>query len=822
MIRGALKPAALLVLTVLLSGCAAGAAFRKGEEAARDRDWDAAVLHYRQALQADPDRPEYRIAFERAMQAASRAHLEAARQAEAREDLAAAVREYRRAVEYDAGNQMAAAKAAELERTIRDRIEASRQPRIDQMRDRARRTSAQPELLSLTEPIPLLRFNNQSVREILNFIGSATGVSMVFSQDFQDRAYTIHLENATLEQALRQILSANQMFYKVLSERSVLILPDTPQNRARYEEQVVRTFYLSHADATEVQQLLNQVLRVPGLPIIPTIAANKTRNSVTVRGTAALVTIMERVIEANDRPPAEVVLDVSILEVSRERAKQFGLDLGQYSITGTVSPEGAPDDDGVVPPFTPRSLRGLGTGDVFLSLPQAVVRFLESDSQTRLIAKPQLRGQEGQDIKLNLGDRIPVLSTTFGSIGGPGSVATQPISSFQYEDIGVNVTMTPRVTLEGDVVLALTVESSTLGNPISVAGQSVPTFGNRRVEARIRLRDGESTMLAGLLREDTRNEVTGPIGLMRLPVFRQLFSRNQQSHLQTDIVMLITPHIVRTSELRQRDIDPVYIGTQQNLGLGGPPPLIAPQPGAPAEAAAPPSPDGTEGPGPEAQPGAMPGTLPTPGIMPLPPQPPPGQTQPPAPQPPQEQPEEEPAPAEPPAAEPPAGAQTAPPAQPPAAPPEATGPGATAQTAPAPSMAQVAISAPGTEFRTGGGPYTVPLSISGAPRVSTLSLTLTFDPSVLRVRAVQEGSFMRQGGVSATFTQQVDSEAGRVDITLTRQQDLIGASGSGLLAAVLFDPVAAGSSTLTASGAGTGPAGSVVTIQSMPVTITIR
>ena len=822
MIRRTLQPAVLLIAAILLAGCAAGAAFRKGQDAARDRDWDAAVLHYREALQADPDRPEYRIAFERAMLAASQAHIQAAREAEAREDLAAAVREYRRAVEYDAGNQMAAAKAAELERTIRDRIEASRQPRIDGMRDRARRASPpQPELLSLTEPVPLLRFNNQSVREILNFIGNATGVNMVFSQDFQDRAYTVHLENATLEQALRQILSANQLFYKVLSEQSILVLPETPQNRARYEEQVVRTFYLSHADATEIQQLLNQVLRVPGLPIIPTIAANKSRNSVTVRGTAALVTIMERVIEANDRPPAEVVLDVSILEVSRERAKQFGLDLGQYSITGTVSPTGDPDEDGVVPPFTLRSLRGLGSGDVFLALPQAVVRFLESDSQTRLIAKPQLRGQEGQDIKLNLGDRIPVLSTTFGSIGGPGSVATQPISSFQYEDIGVNVTMTPRVTLEGDVVLALTVESSTLGNPISVAGQSVPTFGNRRVEARIRLRDGESTMLAGLLREDTRNEVTGPIGLMRLPVFRQLFSRNQSSHTQTDIVMMITPHIVRTSELRQRDVDPVYIGTQQNLGLGGPPPLIAPQPGAAPQAEAPRSPDGSEGAGPDRRPGVMPGTLPTPGIMPLPPQPPaPGQTQPPS-QPPTEQappaPEEA-APEEAAPAEPPPGAATAAPVSP----PEPAGPGATAQTAPAPAMAQVAISAPGTEFRVGGGPYTVPLSISGAPRVATLSVTLTFDPSILRVRAVQEGSFMRQGGVNATFSQQVDATAGRVDITLSRPQDLVGASGSGLLAAVLFDTVAPGSATLSASGAGTGPAGSMVTIQSTPVTITVR
>jgi Flp pilus assembly secretin CpaC len=816
-----------LILALCLAGCAAGSAFRKGEEAARRADWDAAVEYYREAVQADPGRAEFKIALERAMLAASHEHLKVAHEAEARGELDAAVREFRRAAEYDPSNRQAAAKAEQLERTIRDRIEASRpKPRVDALRrDRA---TGEPTL-NPTQPLPLIRFTNQSVREILNFIGNATGINVVFATDFQDRAYTIDLDDATLEQALNQIMSANQLFCKVLNERTILVLPDTPQNRARHEDQVVQTFFLSNADATEVAQLLNIVLRVPGLPVIPTIAPNKTRNTITVRGTAALVAIMERVIEANDRPPAEVVLDVSILEVNRERAKQFGLDLGQYSVTGTLSPEGPPTTGSTgattIPPYTASSLRRIGAGDLYLSLPQAIVRFLESDTHTRLVAKPQLRGQEGQEIKLNLGDRIPVLNTTFGSIGGPGSIATQPVSSYNYEDIGVNVTMTPRVTLDEEVVLSLVVESSTLGADINVGGQNAPTFGNRRIETRIRLRDGESTLLAGLLREDTRTVTRGPIGLMRLPVFRQLFSSNDNRTNQTDIVMLITPHVVRTQELRGQDVNPIYIGTQQNLGLGGPPPLIAPPP---AEAAAqPPAPTPAAGerpPGPE-QPGVTPGTLPKPGVLPVP-----------APAPTQPQPA---------TGTPPAAGEATPDAQGGGT----TGGGATGGVAPpvsetaAPvvvprdragetaaatessttgSVAQVTITAPGTEFKVGGGPYTVPLSISGASRVSTLSLSVTFDPAVLRVRAVQEGSFMRQGGVSASFTHQVDAAGGRIDMSLTRAQDLVGASGSGLLAAIVFEPIAAGAATLAVSGAGTGPADSVVTVQSTPVSITVR
>jgi general secretion pathway protein D len=833
----ACKAVSVIVLAVVLSGCAAGMAFRRGDEAARRMDWDAAVVHYRQAVQADPDKPEYKIALERASLQASRVRLDAARQAEAQGELDVAAREYRRASEYDPSNRLAASKAAELERTIRERIEASRpKPPIQQMRERARQASPEPEL-SPTSPLPRIVFNNASVRDILNFIGSATGINVTFSADYRDPpAYSIQLEQATLEEALRQILSANNLFYKVLNERTILVIPDTAQNRARHEEQVVRVFHLSHADATEVAQLLNTVLRIPGVPIIPTIAPNKARNTITVRGTAALVAIMERVVEANDRPSAEVVLDVQILEVNRNRAKQFGLDLSQYSINAIFSPEVAPTTGtgtgggaGTlnVPPFNANIIsQGISAADWYLTVPQALVRFLESDTHTRLMAKPQLRGQEGQKIRLDLGDEIPVPQTTFGSFGGVGSIATQPISSYQYRTVGIIVEMTPRVTFDGDVVLELTVESSTLGSDVNIAGQNLPSFGTRKVATRLRLRDGESTLLAGLLREDERRALRGIVGLMRLPGIRNLFSSNDNAIAQTDIVMLLTPHIVRTHELRQEDVSPIHIGTQQNLGLGGPPPLIAPaggaQPGAPgaqpgAPDAQPGVPGTPTGPGVPDQPGTVPGTLAAPGVVPAPPPAAPA-PQPGAPDP--TVPGEEPgAPGQPPGMTPPEVPGTG------LATPTDPAPGAAGtppQPGTAPGVAQIVVTPPGTEFRVGGGPYTVPVSVTNAPRVSTLSVAITYNPALLQVRSVQEGSFMRQGGVQATFTRSVDATTGRIDITVTRAQDLVGASGSGLLAAVLFDAVAPGAAALNISGAGTGPAGSMVNVQGSPVTVTVR
>jgi general secretion pathway protein D len=804
----------VLLVALVVSGCAAAMSFKKGQSAAGHGDWDAAVAHFRTAVQEDPDKPEYKIALERAMLDAALMHAAAGKEFENKGQLDAAVREFRRASEYDPANRQLAAHVADIDRRIRELIEASRpRPKIDEMRDRARQMSPEPTLNPASrEPLDL-HFSG-SVRDLLKFIGDATGINISFTGDYHDPPqYTVQLTGVTLEQALQQVLSANGLFYKVVNDRTILVIPENAQNRAKYEEMVIRTFYLSHADSQEVVQLLNTIMRVPGVPLVPAFVANKTQNSITVRGAAPLVAIMERLIEANDRPPAEIVLDVQIMEVSRTRAKQFGLDLSQYSITGVFSPEVAPGSGTTTgtggattgstgatgttaPPFNLNTItRGISAADFYMAVPTAIVRFLESDSQTKLVAKPQLRGQEGQKITLNLGDQIPIAQTTFGSFGGAGSIASTPVSSYTYKDVGINVEVTPRVTFDGDVVLELVVENSALGQDVNIAGQNYPSFASRKVETKIRLRDGESTLLAGLLREDSRRTYKGFPGLMHLPVFRQLFSSNDLSTGQTDIVILMTPHIVRGHELTQQDVDPVYIGSQQNLGLTGPPPLIAAPPQDQPAPEGPASPQG--GITGQPTPGQPSGTLAAPGIMPTPT--PAAPATPPA------------APTEPQAAEAPPALQPEPaPVTAPESPPEA------------PGAVRLLVTSPGSEFRLGGGPYTVPISVATSPRLNALTVTVTFNPAVLRVRSVQPGSFMRQGGVDAQFTQQVDAVSGRVDITVTRSGDVVGATGSGLVAAVLFDPVAAGATIISAAGAATGPGGAALTVQTTPAAVTVK
>ncbi len=808
----------------LLAGCATGRAFARGEAAAQAGDWETAVGFYRQSLQDNPDRPDYKIALERAMVAAAEMFVERGKQLEAAGQLEEALRNYRKAQEFEPSNRQLATRAADIERTLRDRLEAaSGRPELEKMRAQARR-STEP-VLSPTNPEPLLvNFVNTGLRDILTFIGNYTGINVTFDRDFQDRSITLKLEDVSLEQALQQIMIANQLFYKVLNERTIIVATDSTAKRVQYEEQVIRTFFISHSDATELSQLLTGLVRVAGQAVQPQIVPNKTANTITVRATGAVVQIVERIIEANDKPRAEVMVDVQILEVSRDRTKSYGLDLGSYAINLAFSPEAAPGDGGK--PFNLNTIStGVSTADFYMGVPSAVVRFLESDSQTKVLAKPNLRGTEGQKLSLNLGEDVPVPSTTFTPLAAGGASAN-PLTSYGYRTLGIIVNMTPtRVTYEGDILLDITIENSARGQDINIAGQNLPSFFTRKVETKLRLRDGESNLLAGLLREDERRSLTGFPGILRLPIVRQLFSNNESNIKQTDIVMLLTPRIVRTHELRASDMSPIYIGTQSNMSLGGPPPVIGGDSEPPAAAPPPPgvapvppvvtpgAPAGLKPPvtpvlptGSTQQPTVPPGSSPIPGMTTL-----PTPVAPPAPVPVPVQPSPE--------APVPTPAPPVSQAQPPAA-PAPVQPPAAAQPPPT-TPARITLSPP-TEMRVGSGPYTVPISVAGASRLSTITISVTYNPALIRVRSVQEGTFMRQGGVTPAFSSQIDEKSGRIDIVVTRPGDQTGVSTAGLLAALLVEPLSAGTGSLSVSGSASVPGGAAAPLQFLPAGITVR
>lgn len=776
MVRTRMQRSVVLVLALTtVGGCATGRAVRQGQSAANSGDWDAAVAYYRAALASDPGRIDVKIALQRATAAASTAHVARAHELEAQEQWSAAAAEYRLAADLDPANVFAAAKAVAIERKLREEIEALRSPsRMDTLRDQSRQISTIPVLAEPRAPVNL-RFTNTAVREILTSIGAFVGVNISFVEQPNigpqlSRPYSIDLQGETLESALHQVLNANSLTFKVINPRGILVYGSDSNGRTAHDDVFVQVFYLSHVEAQEMQQLLSQLIQqVPG--VRPQVVLNKNTNALTVRATQPVLQIFDQLIRANDKPKAEVLIDVEILEVDTQRVKQLGLNLNQYALGFTMSPEVAPPNTSASfppvspPPFNLNTIsQGVSTSDFYASVPTALIRLLESDTNTKLLARPQLRGQERANLQLNLGDEIPIPTTTFAA-QAPGAIANSPVTSFNYRTVGVVLTIVPRVSFDGEIILEITVESSRVGPNVDVAGTSLPSFGSRRAVTTLRMRDGESNLLAGLIKEEDRATVRGMPGINRIPFLRSLFGGAETTVGASDIVMIITPRILRSQELTPADLAPMYVGTGNNFGASSQPPLITEQ------------------------------SLAGGGVT----------------------------------TAPPAAAAQAPPtdlAQPPAG--RAVGivpigPGGAAAPAPASSdPARIELVPPGSEWQVGGQPYTMPLTVTNATNMQSVTLSVTYNPAVLRATVVNEGTVMRGDGAATSFSPLIDPATGRIDLVITRPGDKVGATGNGLLASIVFEAVGPGQSQIALAGVAMSATGQQVPLQFTPTTVTIK
>jgi general secretion pathway protein D len=767
---------------MVAAGCATGRAVRSAQSAADRGDWDAAVAFYREALSRDPSRVDVKVALERAMRTASGEHLKRARDLEGQDQLPGAIAEYRLAASLDPGNTFAATKAAELERRLRDQTEASRPPpRIEQLRQQAAQAQGLPRLDPRT-PITFIRHTG-SIRDLLRTISDMTGIGVTYEQSTQsqvDRPFPFEIRNVSAEEALAQIMSANRLTYKVIGPNTIFVYADTPQLRQIYEDQYVQSFMLSHADASETSGILNQLLSQGATGSRPQIQVNKNGNMLIIKGTLPVLTAIDKIIRTVDKPRAEVMIDAEILEVDRNFLKQIGLDLNQWALGFTYSPEAAPTVGGTGFPQTPPPInlstprQGVGTSDFYVTVPTALVRILESDSRTRVLARPSVRGRDGMAVQLRLGDLVPIPTTVFQSSAG-GGVANIPTTSVNYQSVGVNLLFTPRVTYQDEVILEnLTLEKSGLGPNLDIGGQTFPTIVSRNAMTTIRLRDGESNLLAGLIREEDRREARALPGLSRIPGLRWLFGNTTTTIDQSDVVMIITPRIVRSAELTADDLKPMFVGVGQNFGSGAVPQLISPEALGPPAVVPPgtPTPPGQPGAPPAGQPGTPPTTTGTPpratGVVPITP-------------------------------------------VNPAAEPTGT-----------PSQGKVIVSPPSAPL-TAGAPYTVPISIEGVTQaVGVLSLTLTYDPTVLRAVNVVQGTHLQQGGVTTTFAPKIDAATGRVDIAIARPFDRPGATGNGLLGAVAFEAVRSGTSPITIQGVLTTTTGQSIPVQMVSGSVTVK
>jgi general secretion pathway protein D len=606
--RGALA----LCLGLCLGGCASSSALRRGQTAERSQDYDRAVVEYTKAVRLSPNSPDARTALDRAKLRAAGDHF-------ARGRRFAAIGKYDQAlVEYELASELNPTSGevdTELRATrnqLRAKIAVAREGKTELQTLIERARDQPPPGLDLPADVKMpssLIFRAAGSRDVFLSIAKFADLSIGFDPTFRDTPITIDLRNASLENALRAVSDATRAFFRVTGPRTVLVVPDSPAKRREYEEEVIRTFYLSNADLKETMDLLRIVL--DARRISPTTATN----ALTIKDTPERIAAAARVVSAIDKARPEVIIDVELLEVDRTRLLEYGLQLASPSspgIDGSATVNGADNQT-----LNLRTLRNLSQSDVLLAnLPGLYYRLLKTDTNTRTLANPQLRTSEGIAAQARFGERVPIPVTIFTPIA-TGGTPQQPITSFNYENIGVNIDITPRTHHDDDVSLTLKLAVQ------SISGQGyngLPTFGNREINTVIRLRDGETNMLAGLIRDDERRTLDGIPGLSDLPIVGRMFAHSHTDTTQTDIILTLTPHIVRILDLSETDLRAFRVGRESPAAVVELPPLqTLPAPAAPG--APPPAQDQQPPPAPpDAPPPAAPITAPRPDAPP--PQPP--------------------------------------------------------------------------------------------------------------------------------------------------------------------------------------------------------
>ena len=754
----------LLMLILQLSGCAAEKAYRRAQDAATRGEWDRAVGEYIVAMNKDPKQAKYRSGFERARLAASQFHQQKAKQLIDTKNYEQAIIELQIALNFDPTNQFI---SNELEKARIDYENIQNQEKLTAIEQAKEDAKKNMQLYKVLGPeaettIPSLRFHDDSLKHILDALGQLAGINVVYDSDFRDQEFSVSLDNIKFKDALEQIMVANHLYYKPLDQSTILIVPDNPQKRRQYDEQVIQTFYLSNAEINDVLNLIRSVMQ------IQRVATNPQLNAITLRDTPDKIAIAQRIIEANDKSRSEVLLDVEILEVDRMAAMRYGIDLSAYSVTQELVVNETPGQ------IFGNQFSALDAASWRFTVPAISYNALSSDQHTKVLAKPQIRASEGQQVTVRLGDRVPIPVTVFQSIQ-PGQNILTPTTTFQLTDVGINIDVTPRVHHNREVTLNLRFELTSIAVP--GIGAQPPTLGNRTVNTVIRLKDGETNLLAGLVRRDERKSLRSVPGVDKIPIVRELFASNDKSTEERDIIFTITPHILRTPKITPEDLSPIWIGTEDAVRLKAAPPLSVfdnrqmEKPVPPGTEAA----NVAEGTVSQPAPGlASPQQVPTDATKKTPPvtqneEKPPASVIPESEIPTQNQvPQQQ---------SPPAGATKPPAAQTaPSEPPGQNQP--TVQTVPSvvPPVTEKSVSSEPGQGETTisflspnvnpsvGTDIVLHLKMENASAVANGTLFLSFDPAVVQVKDIMQGSFVSSSGFSKSF----DNSRGTININAAR------------------------------------------------------
>jgi general secretion pathway protein D len=745
-----LKPAAvlLLVVVIILPAIAdkAKTDYAKGQDAEARQNYEAAYEFYKQAYDLKPKDLRYRSSFERMRFQAAASVVHKGQKLRDDGKLQEAVAEFQKAMQIDPSLFIA---QQELKRTLQMINDATNPPPQaagppNSLERRVREAGGPVELAPISN-VPITVKLTEDSKVIYQTIGQLAGVNVLFDPDYTSRRIKVELNGVTLEQALEITALESKTFWRPVTANTIFVAQDNPAKRKELEQSVLKTFYLSNlSQPTELQDVTNAIRAVLDVQRVQQLLS---QNAVVVRGTPDQVALAEKLVDDLDKARPEVLVDIAVLQVSRDKSRTLGLSpptsasvtlqsninttsTTTTSTTGTTTPTTSGSTG-----LELNTLGNLNATDFQVTIPSANLSAVMGDTDTKMLQNPQVRALDNQKATLKIGERVPVATGSFQP--GIGGVGINPLvnTQFQYLDVGVNIDVTPHVHADREVTLKITMEISSVVGQSSIGGISQPIIGQKKVEHEIRLADGESSLIGGIFDDSQTRSLSGIPGLAQIPILRYLFGQVQQDKEQDETVFVITPHVVRgtsVSEFNQRAID---IGTANAIQLRAVSHPATPLAPAPAVQTVP---------GPAS--GAPPSANPAPQA---------------------------------PASQPMAGSAT-----------------------PGVNPAANFMFDPAQITAVKGNTFAVNLQISGAQNVYSVPVQLNYDPAKLQLVNISNGGFLSQDGQAVALVHREDDTTGTLQITASRPPGSGGVSGQGTVVTLTFQAKTSGQTPLTITRGG--------------------
>jgi general secretion pathway protein D len=726
-----------LAAGLMAAGCPKGKTdYSQGRKAEHLQDYDAAYDYYQKALKNDPENATYLIKFNQARFEASTLHVKNGVKLRERGQLEAAATEFQRAVAIDPSSPIAEQELRRTVASIEERNRASNaatEPPKEEHGGELPLASMPPELKPLPRTSISLTMENDA-KIVYETIAKLAGITVIFDPDFPARRIPAKLNNVTLAQALDIVSLESKAFWKPVTENIIFVIPDQPAKRRDYEENIVRTFYLSNT--VQPQDLTEVVTGLRSLLDLKRITQLNSQNAVVIRDSPDKLEVAEKIIGDIDKAKPEVVIQVQVVEARVDKARSLGISPGQTASIAVVPPgttttttpsgSGTTNNNAVL---TLKDLAHLNGSDYAVTLPGFTVNALLNDSTTKIIQNPEVRSLDGQQAKLRIGDRVPIATGSFqagvgvGGTAGTGFVNPLVNTQFQYQDVGVNLDITPRIHPNHDVSLKLSVEVSSVTGQQPIGGITQPIISQRKLDQEIRLKDGEANVLGGLITRSDTKSVQGWPGLARIPLLRYFFSTDAHNSEDDEILIILTPHIVRLPEWTRANLRPLYIGSESEVKVRREAEVRSPNTST------------QQGAGNPAQ--QVPGTAAVPPTQ---------------------------------------GAPT-------------TEPGAT-------NAAQIRFEPRSLSLKV-GQKQTVGIVVENVNDLFSIPFLLQYNPAVISVEEVQHGGFLSGGTQEIAIVQRVDKERGQAIVSATRQPNTAGVSGTGTIMGIVVKGIAPGSSNLS-------------------------